>query len=89
LAERLSIAFAASITHTYATGSRRHIKATLKHEATMEEIVEVIKVCVAEGVEACNLWVPILNEELEQFEATGGRTEHDAVVATGTSTGVQ
>jgi alkylhydroperoxidase/carboxymuconolactone decarboxylase family protein YurZ len=65
LAELLSIAFDASITHMYAPGTRRHIKAALKHGATMEEIMEVLKICVAEGVQACNLGVPILAEELK------------------------
>jgi alkylhydroperoxidase/carboxymuconolactone decarboxylase family protein YurZ len=64
LAELLSIAFDASITHMYAPGTRRHIKAALKHGATMEEIMEVLKICVAEGAQACNLGVPILAEEL-------------------------
>ena len=65
LAELLSIAVDASITHMYAPGTRRHIKAALKLGATMEEIMEVFKVCVAQGVEASNLGVPILAEELE------------------------
>lgn len=64
LAELLSIAFDASITHMYAPGTRRHIKAALTHGATMEEIMEVLKICVAEGAQACNLSVPILAEEL-------------------------
>jgi alkylhydroperoxidase/carboxymuconolactone decarboxylase family protein YurZ len=64
LAELLSIAFDASITHLYAPGTRRHIKAALKHGATMEEIMKVLKICVAEGVHVCNLAVPILAEEL-------------------------
>jgi alkylhydroperoxidase/carboxymuconolactone decarboxylase family protein YurZ len=66
LAELLSIAFDASITHLYAPGTRRHIQAALKRGATMEEIMEVLKICVAEGVQACNLGVPILVEELER-----------------------
>jgi hypothetical protein len=33
----------------------------------MEEIMEVTKLCVAQGVQACNLGVPILAEELERF----------------------
>jgi alkylhydroperoxidase/carboxymuconolactone decarboxylase family protein YurZ len=70
LAELLSIAFDASITHMYAPGTRRHIKAALKHGATVEEIMEVLKICVAEGIQACNLGVPILKEELEQFRVT-------------------
>ena len=64
LAELLSIAFDASITHMYAPGTRRHVEAALRHGATVEEIMEVLKICVAEGVEASNLGVPILAEEL-------------------------
>jgi alkylhydroperoxidase/carboxymuconolactone decarboxylase family protein YurZ len=64
--ELLSIAFDASFTHMYAPGTRRHIKSALKLGATMEEIMEVLKLCVAQGVQACNLAVPILAEELER-----------------------
>jgi alkylhydroperoxidase/carboxymuconolactone decarboxylase family protein YurZ len=64
--ELLSIAFDASYTHMYAPGTRRHIKAALKAGATMEEIMEVLKLCVVQGVQACNLGVPILAEELER-----------------------
>jgi alkylhydroperoxidase/carboxymuconolactone decarboxylase family protein YurZ len=62
--ELLSIAFDASITHLYAPGTRRHIRGALKLGATMEEIMEVLKVCVAFGIESCYLGVPILEEEL-------------------------
>ncbi len=68
LAELLSIAFDASVTHMYSPGTRRHIRAALKHGATMEQIMEVLKICVAEGVQACNLGIPILKEELENFK---------------------
>jgi alkylhydroperoxidase/carboxymuconolactone decarboxylase family protein YurZ len=62
--ELLSIAFDASYTHMYAPGTRRHIQNALKAGATMEEIMEVLKLCVVQGVQACNLAVPILAEEL-------------------------
>jgi len=62
--ELLSIAFDASITHMYAPGTRRHIKAAFKLGATMEEVMEVLKLCVVHGVQACNLGVPILAEEM-------------------------
>jgi len=62
--ELLSIAFDASYTHMYAPGTRRHIKGALKAGATMEEIMEVLKLCVAQGIQACNLGVPILAEEM-------------------------
>jgi alkylhydroperoxidase/carboxymuconolactone decarboxylase family protein YurZ len=64
LAELLSIAFDASYTHMYAPGTRRHVKAALKFGATMGEIMEVLKICVIQGVQACNLGIPILAEEL-------------------------
>ncbi len=64
--ELLSIAFDASYTHMYAPGTRRHIHNALQAGATMEEIMEVLKLCVVQGVQACNLAVPILAEELER-----------------------
>ena len=69
LAELLSIAFDASITHMYAPGTRRHINAALAHGATIEEIMDVLKLCVAQGVQALNMGVPILNEELSRTGA--------------------
>jgi alkylhydroperoxidase/carboxymuconolactone decarboxylase family protein YurZ len=62
--ELISIAFDASFTHMYAPGTRRHIKGALKAGASMEEIMEVLKLCAAQGIQACNLGVPILAEEL-------------------------
>ena len=67
LAEFLSIAVDASITHMYAPGTRRHIQSALKLGATMEEIMEVLKICVSQGLQASNLGVPILAEELERI----------------------
>ena len=71
--ELLSIAFDASYTHMYAPGTRRHIKAALKLGATMEEIMEVLKLCVAQGAQACNLAVPILAEELARSDKPATR----------------
>lgn len=70
LAELLSIAFDAAVSHMYAPGTRRHIRAALAHGATVEEIMEVLKICVAAGVEACNIGVPILAEELAKPRGT-------------------
>jgi alkylhydroperoxidase/carboxymuconolactone decarboxylase family protein YurZ len=69
--ELLSIAFDASYTHMYAPGTRRHIKGALAAGATMEEIMEVLKLCVAQGVQACNLGVPILDEEMAKPTSRG------------------
>ena len=62
--ELLSIAIDASITHMYAPGTRRHIKGALAAGSTMEEVMAALEICVAWGVQACNLAVPILEEEL-------------------------
>ena len=67
--ELMSVALDASFTHMYAPGTRRHIKAALKAGATMEEVMEVMKLCVVQGVQACNLGVPILAEELERAKS--------------------
>jgi len=69
--ELLSIAFDASYTHMYAPGTRRHIQNALKAGATIEEIMEVLKLCVAQGVQACNLSVPILADQLARRAANG------------------
>ncbi len=66
--ELISIALDASYTHMYAPGTRRHIKAALKLGASMEEVMEVLKLCVASGMSACTMGVPILAEELERLE---------------------
>jgi alkylhydroperoxidase/carboxymuconolactone decarboxylase family protein YurZ len=68
LAELLSIAVDASITHMYAPGTRRHIQTALKLGVSMEEIMEVLKICVSQGMQASNLGIPILAEELERVE---------------------
>lgn len=68
--ELLSIACDASFTHMYAPGTRRHIRAALKLGATMEEIMEVLKLCVVQGVQSCNMGVPILAEELAKISNT-------------------
>lgn len=68
LAELLSIAVDASITHMYAPGTRRHIQTALKLGATVEEIMEVFKICVAQGFQASNVGIPILAEELQRAQ---------------------
>lgn len=64
LVELLSIAFDASFTHMYAPGTRRHIKSALKLGCSLEEVMDVLKLCVAQGVQSCNMGIPIVEEEL-------------------------
>ncbi len=65
--ELLSVALDASYTHMYAPGTRRHIRNALQAGATTAEIMEVLKLCVVQGVQACNLGIPILADELERL----------------------
>ncbi len=44
--------------------STRTFAAALELGATMEEIMEVLKLCVGQGIQSSNLGVPILAEEL-------------------------
>ena len=67
--ELLSIALDASVTHMYAPGTRRHIQNALKAGATMEGIMEVLKLCVVQGVQTLNLSLPILAEELDRHSS--------------------
>lgn len=62
--ELFSIALDASVTHMYAPGTQRHIRKALQAGATIEEIMEALKICVSFGFQACNLGAPILQEEL-------------------------
>ena len=52
----------------FAPGTRRHIQAALKLGVTPEEIMEVLKICVAQGMQSSNLGVPILAEELQRAQ---------------------
>lgn len=74
--ELLSIAFDASYTHMYAPGTRRHIRGALAAGATVAEVMEVLKLCVVQGVQACNLGVPILAEELARLDMLAEDRRH-------------
>ena len=79
--ELISIAFDASIPHMYAPGVGRHIRGALKAGATPEEIMTVLQICVALGVEACAKGVPILAQELERNSANQKTAEGIGVTA--------
>lgn len=49
-------------------GIRRHVAAAVAHGATVEEIMEVLKLCGAQGVDACELGAPILAQELANHQ---------------------
>ncbi|MFC4605145.1 carboxymuconolactone decarboxylase family protein [Rhodococcus kronopolitis] len=67
--ELLSIAIDASATHMYAPGVRRHIRLALDLGVTRDEILTVLEMVSVLGIHACNLGVPILEEELDAHAA--------------------
>ena len=73
LVELMAIAADASCTHLYTPGIRRHIAGALAHGATLEEIMEVLKLCGAIGIDACELGAPILAQELSSHHNDDGR----------------
>jgi alkylhydroperoxidase/carboxymuconolactone decarboxylase family protein YurZ len=68
LVELMAIAVDASCTHLYTPGIRRHIQGAFAHGASIDEIMTVLKLCGAQGVDACELGAPILAEELANQE---------------------
>lgn len=66
--ELVMIAVNAATTHLYAPGVRRHMKNALQAGATPAEILEVIQLTTVMGIHSCNLAVPIMMEEIADFE---------------------
>jgi alkylhydroperoxidase/carboxymuconolactone decarboxylase family protein YurZ len=62
--ELIGVALNAACTNLNPEGTRRHIRAALQLGGTPDEIMEVLKLCVIQGVQACNLGVPILRDEI-------------------------
>lgn len=91
--ELISIAFDAAITHMYAPGTRRDIKAALALGASPEEILDVLKVCVSQGANALDRALPVLQEEAAAFAASVGskfvEVLDEAALPEGTATTVE
>ncbi len=66
--ELILVAINAATTHLYAPGVRRHIRNALQQGATRAEVLETIELTTVLGIHACNLAVPILEEELAAFD---------------------
>jgi len=64
--ELLLIAFDASFAHVDGPYTRHHIKNAFRAGATTDEIMQVLKLVVVQGIQACGLGVSILAEELER-----------------------
>jgi alkylhydroperoxidase/carboxymuconolactone decarboxylase family protein YurZ len=62
--ELICVGVNAAATHMNEAAVRHHVKAALHAGASRAEIVEVLKVATTVGIHACNLAVPILDQEL-------------------------
>lgn len=67
--EMIFIAINAATTHLHGPGVRRHIQNALKAGATQAEILEVIQLTTIMGIHAMTLGAPILQEEVDAFNA--------------------
>lgn len=64
--ELLCIAGDAAVTHLYAPGVRRHIRTALQLGVSRAEILAVLKLVSLQGIQSCELAIPILDEESRQ-----------------------
>lgn len=62
--ELIDLSFNAFYTHLLSAQYAPPHAARAQSRCQQEEIMEVLKLCVVQGVQACNLGVPILAEEL-------------------------
>jgi alkylhydroperoxidase/carboxymuconolactone decarboxylase family protein YurZ len=63
------IAGDAAITHMYGHGTQRHIEAALRLGATRAQILAVLKIASLQGIEACELAVPMLEHAMREDAA--------------------
>jgi alkylhydroperoxidase/carboxymuconolactone decarboxylase family protein YurZ len=71
LVELMAVAVDASCTHLYTPGIRRHVHGAFAQGATIEEIMDVLKLCGSLGVDALEIGAPILAEELTEHQQRG------------------
>src|SRR5262249_34553268 len=64
--ELLLIAFDASHGHMRSAYTRQHMKNAFRAGATADEIMQVLKLGMVQGIQACSLGVAILAEELDR-----------------------
>ena len=62
--EFIYIAVAVSATHQFAPGARIHIKNALAYGASIAELLEVMQIASAMGIQSFTVTLPILEEEL-------------------------
>jgi alkylhydroperoxidase/carboxymuconolactone decarboxylase family protein YurZ len=64
MCELIYVALDGSATHLFRSGLALHMQLALEQGATAQEIVDVLRLATAQGLDGCNLGVGILAEEL-------------------------
>lgn len=66
--EFLCIARDASLTQMWSNGIEQHIQAALALGATRDQILEVFKIISLQGIETCEMCIPLLNDALNKHQ---------------------
>src|SRR5215813_8063627 len=64
MCELIYVALDGSATHLFRSGLALHVQLALEQGATAQEIVDVLRLATAQGLDGCNLGIGILAEEL-------------------------
>lgn len=64
MCELIYVALDGSATHLFRSGLTLHVQLAIEQGATAQEIVDVLRLATAQGLDGCNLGIGILAEEL-------------------------
>lgn len=73
--EFVYVAIDASTTHMFNDGTRGHMVNAMKHGATVEELLEVLELCVPLGFQSVTAGLPILDEEIKHLAGRPGELQ--------------
>lgn len=73
--EFVYVAIDASTTHMFDGGTRGHMANAFKHGATVQELLEVLELCVPLGIQSVAAGMSILDEELQLLDSGQGETQ--------------
>jgi alkylhydroperoxidase/carboxymuconolactone decarboxylase family protein YurZ len=64
MCELIYVALDGSATHLFQSGLALHVRLALKAGASAQEIIDVLRLATAQGLDGCNVGIGILEEEL-------------------------
>lgn len=69
MCELIYVALDGSATHLFRSGLALHMRLALEQGATAQEVVDVLRLATAQGLDGCNLGIGVLAEELARAGA--------------------